>query len=294
MYRWRTYLLLALWLVPASELTAGELSEMRKDLHSENRSKPPPSPASRPRDNDEDHHHHSSSSDCSFNDDGDDLTGQLLGLGLIGLGVGLAAPFWAPYQALNDDFDRDVWFPKHPYREVDGALEFDESAKGTHQSLIVLQGVYGTDLSDMMFFNGRAILENSSRFGIDTEVTSRREEVAGGEHDQLWHGDFNVTYRFAQSKHWLFRTGLGLNWLGDRGHVETGFNFTYGAEWFPADPIVVTGTIDWGRVSGATLFHGRTTIGVTQNGWGVFTGYDHFRISDSQSNSWINGIELRF
>ena len=292
MCRWLTYFLLALWLSPFSELTAGDLNNMRKDLHSDSSAKP----ANAPPRNDSSRHEecHSGSSSHSFNDDDDDLSSQLFGLGLAGVGLGLSSPFWAPYAALSDDLDRNSWFPKHPYEEIDGALAFDETVKGTHSSLIVLQGVYGTDLSDLMLFNGRATLEHSSRFGIDTELTSRTEKIEGGGHDQIWNGDFNVTYRFAQSKHWLFRTGLGVNWLGDHEHVDVGFNFTYGAEWFPIEPLVITGTIDWGRIADAGLFHGRTTIGVTRNGWGVFTGYDHFRISDSASNTWINGIELRF
>ncbi len=49
--------------------------------------------------------------------------------------------------------------------------------------------------------------------------------------------------------------------------------------------IVVSGVSDWGRISAAGLFHGRATVGFTPKGWGGFTGYDYFRISDSDTHS---------
>lgn len=274
-------------LVSADLISAGELSELRSDLHSE--ASRPSAPASPPRKSS----HHSSSSDCD-DDDADSLTGQLMAMSLLGAGVVAASPFWAPFSALNDDYSRDSWFPKHPYRATEGAILYDESVRGSHDWLTVLQGQYGTDFDDLIHFNGRAIVEHSSRFGIDTEFYFRQEDLAGGGHDELWNGDFNVTYRFAQSENWLFRAGLGVNWINDRGETDSGINFTYGAEWFPLKPFVFTGTMDLGRVSGDGLLHVRTTAGITTNGFGFYTGYDYFRVSDNGISAWINGSELRF
>ncbi|MDG2360263.1 MAG: hypothetical protein P8M20_11490 [Planctomycetaceae bacterium] len=185
------------------------------------------------------------------------------------------------------------YFPEHPYENAEGSLLYDKSSRGAHDSLIVLQGQYGDDYDDIFHANGRVLMEHSSRFGFDTEFFYRNEDVQTG-HDELWTGDFNITYRFAQSMKWQFRAGLGANWLVYDDEADEGINFTYGADWFPADPIVVSALLDWGRIGDAGLFHGRTTIGLSHNGWGVFTGYDFFEIGHQEIHSWINGIELRF
>jgi hypothetical protein len=85
-----------------------------------------------------------------------------------------------------------------------------KAPRGAHDSSIVLQGQYGDDFDGIRHANGRLLMENASRIGIDTEFYYRDEEIPTG-HDELWTGDFNVTYRFAQNDHWQFRTGLGVN-----------------------------------------------------------------------------------
>ncbi len=291
----RMIALLLIGAVVADPLIAGDkLSSIRSDVHSEASPPATPSaPAKPPRRSHDKHGSYFGSSDCE-DDEGDSLTGQLFGMGLLGAGFVATSPFWAPYSALNDEYSRDAWFPKHPYRASDGAVVYDESIRGSHDWLTVLQGQHGTDFDDMMLWNGRAIIEHKSRWGIDTEFNYRQEELAGGGHDELWNGDFNITFRFAQSENWLFRAGAGVNWLHDRGETENGFNFTYGAEWFPVKPLVFTGTMDLGKISGDGLLHLRTTAGITTNGFGFYTGYDYFRISNNGISSWINGIELRF
>lgn len=288
----RRMLLLAVLCAIVTPSWAGDLAKMRGDLHSDSGSKSSSeskssSSKSSSRSND------SYGSSFDNDDDSDSLTSQLAGAGLLMGLAGIASPFWLPHEMLGDNYYRNGYFPRHPYEHFDGALTHDHDIEGTHDTAVLLQGVIGSDLSDMLVLNGRALVEHRTRFGIDTEFNYRRENLATS-HDSLYHGDFNVTYRFAQSEHWLLRAGLGVNWLTTQGDAEAGFNFTYGVDWFPVEPVVVSGVIDWGRVGGAGLFHGRTTVGFTQKGWGAFTGYDYFRISDSGSHTWINGIELRF
>ncbi|NQV28290.1 MAG: hypothetical protein HQ518_28390 [Rhodopirellula sp.] len=207
--------------------------------------------------------------------------------------AGITSPFWVPRAALNDDLSQAGYFPEHPYENADGSLLLDKNPRGAHDSLIVLQGQYGSDFDSISHANGRVLMENSSRFGIDSEFFYRNEAVPTG-HAELWTGDANLTYRFAQNENWQFRAGLGANWLTYKGKSDSGINFTYGTDWFPSDPWVVSGVLDWGRVGDAGLFHGRTTIGVSRNGWGVFTGYDFFEIGHQEMHAWVNGIELRF
>lgn len=204
----------------------------------------------------------------------------------------LKAPFVAPIAALNDS-GGPGYYPKYPYGKHDGSLLYDPGNRGAHSSLLVLQGDYGTDFSSLTQAHGRVFGDLDNRLGFDTEFFYRQEELRPGT-DELWHGDFNLTYRFAQSEHWQFRAGLGVNWLADDLDTDFGFNATYNAEWFPVKPWYVSSSLDWGRVGSASLLHLRNTVGVTKSGWGIFTGYDYFSIGDEKIHSWINGIEYRF
>ena len=249
---------------------------------------PAPAPPRKKKSSQHDHAHGAYYDD--YCEDDDDAVESFFGKVFF---AGLTSPFWAPHAALDDDISQAGYFPEHPYENAEGGLLLDKTPRGAHDSLIVLQGQYGDNFDDIFHANGRVLMEHSSRFGFDTEFFYRNEDVPTG-HDELWTGDFNITYRFAQSEKWQFRAGLGANWLVYNGESDEGINFTYGADWFPADPVVVSALLDWGRVGDAGLFHGRTTIGISHNGWGVFTGYDFFEIGHQEIHSWINGIELRF
>lgn len=280
---------LALLTMPSQTASAGSFDKAVSEVRQEGSgvsSKPP-----RRKKKSHDEHRHRHARHEGYCEDDDDLGFEAFLAGAVLVGV--ASPFWAPPAVLGDDVSQAGYFPKHPYENAEGSLLLDKSPRGAHDSLIVLQGQYGDDFDDIFHANGRILMENSSRFGIDAEFNYRNEEIPTG-HDELWTGDVNVTYRFAQSENWQFRAGLGANWLTCNRDSDSGINFTYGADWFPSDPWVVSGVLDWGRVGDAGLFHGRTTIGVSHNGWGVFTGYDFFEIGHQEMHAWINGIELRF
>ncbi len=94
---------------------------------------------------------------------------------------------------------------------------------------------YGTDFADLERVGGRLQLSTVKRIDFDTEWNSFLENTPSGQ-DQLWLGDFNAVFRFAQSEHVQFRSGIGFNWLHDDRATDFGFNFTYGADFFPIDP----------------------------------------------------------
>ncbi|MHC4880631.1 MAG: hypothetical protein ACYTGL_29620 [Planctomycetota bacterium] len=204
----------------------------------------------------------------------------------------LSSPFVVPRALVGDTDFADVEFPALPYSD-EGASPFDGIFETGDSSQIIFRGQYGDDFSGLSNASGRLLWDSSWRLGIDTEFFYRREELSQGS-DELWNGDFNVVYTFARSEDAQFRVGAGVNWLTDRSDTFSGFNFTYGAVFFPAEPFVISADLDWGNVGEASLFHGRTTIGVTHNGWGLFTGYDYLKIEDVDVHAWINGVELRF
>ena len=129
------------------------------------------------------HVHHSDY--CEDDDDTDNAIAKFLAAGVL---VGVTSPFWGPHEALEDDLSYNGYFPEHPYDKAEGSLLFDKSPRGAHDSLIVLQGQYGENFDDIFHANGRVLMENSSRFGFDTEFFYRNEDVQTG-HDELWTGD---------------------------------------------------------------------------------------------------------
>ena len=95
---------------------------------------------------------------------------------------------------------------------------------------------YATDFDDLQRIGGHLLLSTRTRFGLDTETSYFQEQLPGDRHDHLWLGDCNVVYRFAQSEHAQFRTGIGFNWMDDPADTDFGFNFTYGPTSSPPNP----------------------------------------------------------
>ena len=86
-----------------------------------------------------------------------------------------------------------------------------------------------------------------------------------------------------------------MNYLVDSGGEDAiGFNFTYGADFYPVKPIVLSSSIDLGRLGGASLIHGRATIGVIWNRVEVYAGYDVYSVGGADLHSWITGLRLYF
>lgn len=225
-------------------------------------------------------------------DDGfQDLMGKLV---LTAGAAAASAPFLIPRAVLGDEGQRAV-YPDYPY-DHDGkmaAVSYDDTLQGTHHSLIVLQAAYGSDVVDVNQFQGRIFGDLDLRLGFDSEASYFTENTATGT-DDFWRGDVNLTWRFAQNEHWQFRAGLGMNWMHDSRGGEAGINGTYNIEWFPADPWVLSSSLDVGSLGSSGLLHTRNTIGMTHNGWGIFTGHDYLKLDSTSLHTWVTGIEYRF
>lgn len=227
-------------------------------------------------------------------DDDDELSDALGKLVLIAGTAAVSAPFILPRAILKDE-GRTAVYPDYPY-DHDGktaAVCYDETIPGTHHSLIVLQAAYGSNLDDVNQFQGRVFGDLDLRLGFDAETSYFTENVPTGT-DEFWRGDANLTWRFAQNERWQFRAGMGVNWVNDRRGTKAGINGTYNIEWFPKDPWVLSSSLDAGSVGSSGLLHTRNTVGLTHNGWGVFTGHDYLKLDSTSLHTWISGIEYRF
>jgi hypothetical protein len=215
---------------------------------------------------------------------------------------GVTAPYWMPRAIVDDESFRSGYFARYPYcRNLDGYMAPDSSV--VHDSLpwmtddrygwlLRARAEYASDLDDMSRIGGQLLLDTSSRWGLDTEAHRWREDVDRDTDDELWTGDCNVVFRFAQSPKLQMRSGLGFNWLADDRDSNFGFNFTYSGDWFPADPWILSAEIDWGTLGEAGLFHGRASIGVQFHRWEVYTGYDYCDVGGTQIHGLVSGLRF--
>jgi hypothetical protein len=260
-----------------------------------------PEPPSTKPDWEDDRHDHHRHDDCWCDCDDDD--NQSLGevIGWLTLEA-VTSPFWVPRGMVGDDTFDPGYFARYPYRsDLDGYMAIDPwtmenlhpwLADDHYSWLVRARAEYADDFNDLSRIGGQVLLDSASRWGLDTEFNYRREDLGPSLYDSLWTGDCNLVYRFAQSSRVQMRSGVGFNWLSDTAGSDFGFNFTYGADWFPHQPWIVSAEIDWGQLGSATLFHGRTTIGVHLRRLEVYTGYDYDDVGGTHIQGLISGLRI--
>lgn len=232
----------------------------------------------------------------SFGKDEDDGENELFGfaalLALLGTGVAATAPFWGPRALVHDKDLQPGYFQRYPYRiQQTGYLTNPEKSE-SYDWLSRGRLEYGDNFDDLSHFGGQILMDSASRFGMDSEIYYRREELAAGGTDSLFNGDVNVLFRFTQSPKLQMRTGLGMNWINSDSGSDLGFNFTYSGDWFPIKPLILSSEIDWGLLGDVDLFHGRSTIGVHYHRFELFGGFDYTDIGSTQIGSFISGVRL--
>jgi hypothetical protein len=153
---------------------------------------------------------------------------------------------------------------------------------------------YGDQFADITMINGQLILETTSRVGLDTSIQYLHERMPDGGFDSLTLGDCNLVYRVAQHPQAQVRMGIGANWLTDAAQTDLGFNFTYGGDFFPCKPWVISTAIDWGTLGHAGLFRFHTTAGVIVNRFETYVGYEYLDIGTTQTNALIAGVRVWF
>ena len=200
--------------------------------------------------------------DCDDDDD-DDKHGFRQALGQA-IAFTLTSPYWLPRGMVADDSFAPGYFARYPYHGgQDGAMAPDvlPPLKDDYSPWLVrIRAEYAEDFDDLSRIGGGLLLDTAPRWGVDTAFDYRRESLALGRHDSLWTGDCNLVYRFAQSSQVQMRSGVGFNWLADASGGEFGLNVTYGGDWFPRDPWIVSAELDWGKLGSATL--GGSKVGV--------------------------------
>lgn len=279
---------------------ADSLSQLRSDVRAPD-SPEKPKQEKRPRESDE---------DCSSCDDDpyddytlEDAEGTIGAVGFLGVlgAVVASSPFWGPPIMIGDGYAHPGYFPSYPYQYERGYMMVDYT--DLYQGKEQREGYkwawrarpdYGTNFSGLEWIGGNFLLETTPRIGAETDFRFLEETAPGGGRDELWLGDANLFWRFAQSDQTQMRAGVGFNWLSDELHSDFGFNFTYAVDWYPVQPLVISAEMDLGNLNEAWLFHIRTTAGVTWRGAEAFVGYDLYDIDHFQAQGMVAGVRLWF
>ena len=218
----------------------------------------------------------------------------------------IAAPYRLPRVMVEDVDFSPGHFVDSPYVEFedvvtgqlvsyDGFVTHGLAGDETDSAWMLRTRVdYVDDLDALSKIGGQFLFDSSIRFGIESEFNHYREDFRQGVDDELWIGDVNMVYRFAQSDRLQMRSGIGANWLSDRDATDWGFNFTYGGDWFPRRPWVVSTELDLGTLGEASLFHGRVTGGVLWRNTEVYLGYEHLSVGGADIDGLITGLRFWF
>lgn len=216
------------------------------------------------------------------------------------------APFYLPAAMLGDNYRQSLSFVPHPYANgyrgyqilpLELADQFYETETGSVRRktwAVRLAIENGNDFSGLNRFAGQVKVEHASRWGFVTNWNYFYERLSCGCVDETVIGDANVTFRFAQNEIASMYTGLGFRVLTDRRQTDFGFNFTYGGDWFPMRPFVVSGVFDAGNLGNAGVIHARGSVGAIWHGCEIFTGYDFLRIGSANLQGPMAGVRFWF
>jgi hypothetical protein len=226
----------------------------------------------------------------STSDDDDSCLGELFVYVLL-------APFVLPHSLAEDDFPNWASFPRYPYQNGDSGYLFTELVSGLPKKAdplgVQLAFENGNDFNGMNRTSGHLLVETSPRLGFQTDWNWLHERFAGGTDNTLL-GDWNLTFRFAQHPNFQFRAGIGARVLTDSTMTKYGYNLTYGADFFPAKPWIVSGCLDAGTLGSAGVVHARGSVGLIYRGCEIFTGYDFLRIGSERIQGPLAGLRFWF
>jgi hypothetical protein len=207
----------------------------------------------------------------------------------------LMAPYWIPASMSGDDYEKAGYFLRYPYRdERPGSMYITPPDGLRHRDWQAeLAFEYADNFDDLARYGGHLRLSTTSRVDVETNWNTLAEETPRG-NDHVTIGDVDLLFRFAQSERLQMRSGIGANWFDDHQGAVAGFNFRYGADYFPCRPWHLAALCDLGELGKAGLVHVRSTAGITYARWELFTGYDYRKIGSVHFGGPLAGVQFRF
>jgi len=271
-------------LFAAAPATAGKLDDVRDEVRDSSSDSGSDSSSWNDDDDDDDYY---------GDGDGDDISPDLV--------MALFWPFILPFGATDDCYGGDYLYPWYPYAENQPiALTStcaDRAARdpGVGQSwALQISADVVPQVDAILRLDASVRIQTPLRLEIESAWSNFRERLPEGGVDQLTIGDLNFVVRFAQSSTVQFRAGLGARVMLDARGTDPGFNFTYGFDLFPVDPLVISAALDLGNLGFAGYFQGRFTLGVTLLGGELFAGWDHIQIGRVSLTGPVAGARFWF
>lgn len=229
--------------------------------------------------------------------DADDPASDFLGrLFVASAWATLTAPIVLPRAWADDDYHVAGYFPDYPWRgDAGGNLILYRPGLDDFKTWsLQTQTEYADNFDGLSRIGTRFQLDTTSRFGLDAEFNYWRESLGERRLDDLWTGDLNGLYRFAQAEWMQMRIGPGINWLSDEIGTDFGFNLSYQGDFFPRKSWIISAELDWGTLGDEMLLHTRITTGWQWKHLEVFTGYDLYRVADTALQGMLGGIRVWF
>jgi hypothetical protein len=233
-------------------------------------------------------------------DSSDDASGELF---FYAAACCVAAPYVLPAMLVGDDYSERGYFPRYPYADGQpGSLQirFLEDKPDRHEDncprwwmgRLALDG--SSDFHGLDRLTGHLLLDTCFRLGVQSSWSYLTENLKGDKHDDMVLGDINLVFRFAQREFVQMRSGLGVRFSTDSSESHAGFNFTYGADLCPMQPLIFSALIDAGTLGSAGVFHGRITAGMIWRNWEVYAGYDYLGIGSVNLQGPVAGLRFWF
>jgi hypothetical protein len=213
----------------------------------------------------------------------------------------LMLPYYIPHFTLVDDYYDKGAFLSYPYAEKwNGVMQrehdrcWDGETPDTWNRLMSYRVSVenGNDFLGLNRVGIQFLADTMLRLGIGGSVNFYEEKREGLPPDQLIIGDVNVLFRFAQSPRWQWRSGLGLRWMDDHRQTDYGFNFVYGVEWFPLDPITVGMQLEAGTLGNTGVIRFTSRIGLVWKHAEAYVGYDYLQIGGAELAGPMIGLRV--
>jgi hypothetical protein len=170
---------------------------------------------------------------------------------------------------------------------------------------------YSHDLETVFKPWANLLFSTRWRFGLESGWAWLIEDRIDGTQDQLGIGDINLIFRFTQHEHVQMRTGAGVRLMIDKigsdqqrpddlpdadreTRVDAGFNWTYGFDLFPVQPLIFSASIDLGNLRRAFFVHGRAHLGVAIWAVEIYAGWDVTQIGDVTLHGPLIGLRAWF
>ena len=223
----------------------GELDRFESEFEKPGRRRPPERRVDRDADADENLYDDLISDCCS------DTFGEVLGLMFV---EALTSPFWAPAEALGDDFSpmplRRRPYPLPPEVPAEGEAETAAPPPGA----AVAGTVEGSWQRVSERVEAKRIdlrVRTAWRFGFDFSRTGFEEDLKNHT-DEMRRTAAHVTVDFARSPQWTFTAGIGFKELdGDRR--RDGPDFLYRVEATPGPPWTFDLSTEWASIRGQSV-----------------------------------------